>query len=290
MEDKYIVFAIDGGMGKNIMATAVVSAIKKRYPEHKIIVVAGWPAVWVNNPNVHRVFRHGNVPYFYDDYIRDKDVLIFKQEPYHHQDYLLKKRHLIDVWCEQCGVEYNDEMPELVYNWREEQYVRQLVGGDKYAVIQSSGGINNPSKYSWVRDIPNHQAQSIVDYMTVQGYKVFHLRDKNALELNNTVKFETENIRDLWGLIKFSDKRVLIDSYSQHVAAAFGLESIVCWPVDNSFELGYDLHKNIKSSVSEHMVHKIDSYLIDNQITGVLHECPFDSNEVFDLQDIYKSL
>lgn len=288
MKEKYIIFAIDGGMGKNIMATAVVSSISNKYPEHKIIVVAGWPRVWLNNPNVHRVYLTGNTPYFYDNYIRDKEVIILKQEPYHHQDYILNKKHLIEVWCEQCGVELN-HAPELFYNWREEQFIKNQVGAKPYAVIQSNGG-GDQSKYSWVRDIPRKQAQSIVDYMILKGLKVFHLRGKDDIILDNTVPFETDNIRDLWGLIKFSSKRVLIDSYAQHVAAAFNLKSTVCWPVDNSSALGYDFHDNVKASVRENVVHKMDSYLIDDQITGVMHECPFESPEVFNLQHIYSTL
>ena len=31
---KYIVFHIEGGIGKNIMATAVVKAIKKQHPDN----------------------------------------------------------------------------------------------------------------------------------------------------------------------------------------------------------------------------------------------------------------
>jgi hypothetical protein len=287
---KYIIFDCVGGIGKNVMATAVVANIKQKYQEHNIIVTSGWPAVWVSNPNVYRVYPFGRTNYFFDDFIRDKEVIIMKHEPYHHQDYLLKKRHLVDVWCEQCGVEYDTKDPQLYYSWREEQYIQHIIGSDKYAVIQMSGGTNNPSKYSWVRDIPIHQAQSIVDYLIVQGYKVFQLKEKNALELNNVVKFETENIRDLFGLIKFSSKRILIDSYSQHVAACFNLPSVVCWPIDNVSGLGYDLHKNITSNADKHVVHKIDSYLVDDVITGNFHECPFVNNEIFDLQEIYKAI
>ena len=36
--DKYVIFHIDGGCGKNIVATSVVKSIKATYPEHKLIV------------------------------------------------------------------------------------------------------------------------------------------------------------------------------------------------------------------------------------------------------------
>jgi len=37
---KYLVFHIEGGIGKNIMATAVVKAVKKQHPDREIIVVS----------------------------------------------------------------------------------------------------------------------------------------------------------------------------------------------------------------------------------------------------------
>ena len=53
--DKHIIFHIEGGIGKNIMATAVAKAIKKAHPDRKLIIVSPWAAVWVNNPDIHRL-------------------------------------------------------------------------------------------------------------------------------------------------------------------------------------------------------------------------------------------
>ena len=52
--DKHIIFHVEGGIGKNIMATAVAEAISKAHPDRKLIVVAAWAAVWVNNPHIER--------------------------------------------------------------------------------------------------------------------------------------------------------------------------------------------------------------------------------------------
>ena len=46
--DKHIIFHIEGGIGKNIMATAVAKAIKKAHPDRKLIVVSPWAAVWLS--------------------------------------------------------------------------------------------------------------------------------------------------------------------------------------------------------------------------------------------------
>ena len=63
------VFHIEGGIGKNVAATAVITAYKKAKPKRKIIVVSAWPEVWINNPHIARFYRIGNTPYFYQDVI-----------------------------------------------------------------------------------------------------------------------------------------------------------------------------------------------------------------------------
>jgi ADP-heptose:LPS heptosyltransferase len=62
-----IIFQINGGIGKSIAATAVCKAIKKQYPKDELIVLTGYPDVFVKNPNVNRVLS-GHVNYFYQDY------------------------------------------------------------------------------------------------------------------------------------------------------------------------------------------------------------------------------
>ena len=72
---KYIVFHIEGGIGKNIMATAVVKAIKKQHPDREIIIVSPHSGLWLNNPDIYRIYLMGQTPYFYEDFIKDKDII-----------------------------------------------------------------------------------------------------------------------------------------------------------------------------------------------------------------------
>ncbi|NJO65429.1 MAG: hypothetical protein HC836_47250 [Richelia sp. RM2_1_2] len=117
-DQEYLVFHIDGGLGKNILATAVIEAIKKQYEDKKIVIVTAWEDVWFHNPNIYRVYRFGTMNYFYDDYIFD-NTKIFRIDPYHTEDYLLRKDHLIKVWCGIYNVPYNGEQPKLYLTPRE---------------------------------------------------------------------------------------------------------------------------------------------------------------------------
>ena len=77
-----IIFQINGGIGKCVMATAVCEAIKKQYPDANLIVVSGYADVFLNNPHVHRAYQYGGISYFYDEWIDGKEFKIFAHDPY----------------------------------------------------------------------------------------------------------------------------------------------------------------------------------------------------------------
>ena len=49
MEEKYIVWHIEGGLGKNVAATSLMKTLKERHPNRKLIVVATYPEIFLNN-------------------------------------------------------------------------------------------------------------------------------------------------------------------------------------------------------------------------------------------------
>ncbi|GAF83323.1 unnamed protein product, partial [marine sediment metagenome] len=54
--EKYVVFHAEGGHGKQIMATAVIRAVKKKYPDRKLIVVTPWDGPFFYNEDVWRFY------------------------------------------------------------------------------------------------------------------------------------------------------------------------------------------------------------------------------------------
>ena len=107
-----IIFQIDGGLGKSIMATAVLKAIKKKYSKANIIVVSSYPDVFISNPNVNRVITHEQLSGIYEKWIMKKEAKVFVSDPYQTSDYITESKHLISIWCEMYGLKYDGEMPE----------------------------------------------------------------------------------------------------------------------------------------------------------------------------------
>ena len=76
-----VIIVSEGGIGKVIASTAIVKRIKEEFPSKRLIVVTGYPDIFLHNPHVYRVFRFDNPLYFYDDYVTPESYVI-KVEPY----------------------------------------------------------------------------------------------------------------------------------------------------------------------------------------------------------------
>ena len=291
--EQYSLFHIEGGLGKHVAATAVAKCIKNNHPDRKLIVVCAYPEVYLNLKFVDRVYRIGNTPYFYDDYIKDKDMLIFKHEPYFTTDHIVKRKPLIQNWCNLYDLEYNGEMPELLFNMRQ----RQIGFGNwqrekPVMLIQSNGGPlgdDQPYPYSWTRDLPYQNALDVANYFK-ENYHIIQIcrKDQNIIPDVEVVKQPLSNM-ELFGLLLVSQKRLFIDSCMQHAAYALTLPSTVCWIGTAPSIFGYDLHDNI-IAIPPEGTKLPDSYLFDFGFHGVAHECPFIDEEIFDSNQLINSL
>ena len=285
-----IIFQISGGLGKSIMATAVCSAIKKKYPEANLIVVSAYADVYLNNPNVHRAYNFGGFSYFYDEFIDGKEFKIFANDPYLETAHVKQNEHLIKTWCEMFDVPYNGEQPELFLTEREKQFYENKFVADKpVMVIQTNGGAQTEHKYSWARDLPSTTVVKIIEHFKDEYY-IAHIRREDQLGYEHTIPV-TDSFRGLCILLSLSSKRLLIDSFAQHAAAALNLPSTVCWIANKPKVFGYELHDNIQSNPFTNKPELRNAYLSKFNIAGDLIEFPYNSeNEIFNVEAIIESL
>jgi len=177
-----VIFQIEGGIGKSIMATAVCEIIKKKYPKSKLIVITAYPDVFLCNPNVDKCFGFNELKYFYRDYVKGQEVMTFLHNPYFETSFIKQDKHLLPIWCEMFGLDYNGESPNIYLTDREKVFYANQINSDKpIMVIQTNGGAENQQqKYSWARDIPNKVAQQVVNYFA-KDYNVIHIRRNDQL-------------------------------------------------------------------------------------------------------------
>ena len=296
MVKKKAVFHIEGGIGKHIAATAVIECYKKSFPDTDIIVVCAWAEVFLNNPYIYRVYKLGNLPYFYQDYIYDKDVEVFAQEPYKTTSHITKKKHIIDSWCNMIGINYNEEQPRIFLNFSEKELgnkVFNITDDRPVLIFQPFGGPGKDQQdtpYSWMRDIHPNIAQQIVNKLS-DKYNIVHVCYDHHPVIDNCLRIDQLlQKKVLFSALNYSHARLLIDSSLQHAAAAMGLPSTVVWVATQPHIFGYNIHTNITPNL-EFLHGTVDSYLHDYNFTGAIHECPYtDPLQVFNVESIISTL
>jgi len=286
-----IVLHIAGGIGKCIAATAVCQAIKRKFPDDKLIVISGYPDVFLGNPHVSRTFAFGTLSYFYTDYIEGKDCRVFAHDPYLETTHIKNEQHLIKTWCEMFDVPYDGSLPKIYLTDREINYFKNKFQTDKpIFVLQTNGGApGQDNKYSWARDIPASITKKVIAEFKDE-FTIAHVRrdDQPAFEDTSHVQ---DNFRSIAVLLHLSKKRLLMDSFGQHAAAALGLQSTVLWIANKPKVFGYDIHDNIRANPETLEPELRGSVFNKYNIAGDPLEFPYRSeDEIFNLEPILLSL
>ena len=286
-----IIFSIQGGLGKSVMGTAVCKAIRKKYPTDKLIVLTGYPEVFTNNREVDMAFALGQEAYFYTKYIDGQDVKIFANDPYQITEHILSKEHLIETWCKMYGLEYNGELPSVELNEREKMFFLNKYQSDKpIFILQTHGGApQQETKYSWARDIPMNVINSVIEEFK-KDYKIFHIKREDQFTFENTTPL-IESFKGVACVIDRSSKRLLMDSFGQHTAAALNKNSSVLWIANKPSIFGYSIHDNI---IANNETAKPDlrfSVFNKYNIVGALQEFPYNSEmDIFDVDRVIQSI
>ena len=296
---KYIVWHIQGGLGKNVAATALIPSLKKQYPGRKLIMVVSWPEVFLSHPEVDKVYPLGNHSHFYENYIENKDVIIFKHEPYDQTGHITKKKHLIENWCDLLGIKYESQIPYFPINYAQNKLQLQWIRKKPVLLLQTTGGPFAPSPqpegvetirvnpYNWTRDLPIEIAQTIIKKYS-KDYHIIQVTKQGGYGLPEVERLDQplSNV-ELFSLVAASQKRILIDSALQHAAAAFRIPSTVFWIGTSPKVFGYDMHTNIVAKLPKKANQLINSYMFDFNFDNNMHECPYMSiNEMFDVENL----
>jgi ADP-heptose:LPS heptosyltransferase len=286
-----VIFSVEGGLGKSIMATAVLKVIKKEYKKANIIVITGYPDVFIGNPNVNKVLHQQQAVGLYKSYIQNKDTKVFISDPYHTSDFVTESNHLLKIWCDSYGLKYNGELPEIFLSKGEKEYFEPFYKLDKpiMAIQPNGGGVGQPLKYSWTRDLP----ASVVNEVVAQfknDYAILHIKRDDQLIYENTIG-ALDSWRSIAIMLTLSAKRLLIDSSSMHISTALNLPSVVGWIGTNPKVFGYELHNNILANEPIKEINLESNSYSKHLLYEDISTFPYNNfSEVFDTQSIINAL
>lgn len=296
-KEKFVVFHVEGGLGKNVASTAVIKNIAEKHPDRKLIVLASFPEVFMNNPYVYKVHRMGNTQYFWEDYINQKDTIVLRREPYFETSHIMRQTPLHETWHKMYDLPYNrdTDSPELYTNMIQSEMQLNWQRQKPILLLHTNGGplIDGAPIYAWTRDMPKYIIEAIFQHFG-QQYHIIQVCKHQSQAINNPIVepvFRPMSNFELFSLLKASAKRVLIDSCLQHAAAAYKLPSTVLWIGTHPEMFGYKIHSNIVAKPPIGNVKKLDATYFDYALEGQFHECPYNSpDEMFDAQEVLRTV
>jgi ADP-heptose:LPS heptosyltransferase len=217
---KGTVVHINGGLGKCIMFTCVAKCFKEQYPDLHLIVVSGYPEVFLNNPNIDGNFaftQHGLWAQLY----KKEEYEVMAWDPYFHQDWIKNTpRHLVEIWSELLDVDCLNLNPELYFSGPEVEELQRMIQVDRpLLVVQSTGG-TNPGARSWTRNPPQAELEQYLQKFSDSHY-IVHLAVPGtpALAVANQ-RIENLTRRQAMCLVYYAQEFVGIDSFGLHARAA----------------------------------------------------------------------
>ena len=286
---KYLVWHVQGGLGKNVASTSLIGDLKKRYSDRKLVMVVSWPEIFLNNKGIDRLLHMGHTPHFYQDYIDGKDTIVFRHEAYNQTAHVNHSQHLVHNWCDLMGLEYKEQQPQIIINYAQQQLSGVWKRDKPTLILHTNGGPMQGQKYpyNWCRDMPTELSIAIVNKYK-NSHHIFHICRKESSILDGVERVDQplDNLQ-LFSILASSDKRNLIDSCLQHAAAAFQMKSSVIWVGTHPQVFGYKLHDNIVANKPELANQRIGSYMFDFNFENNIHECPYNSvQEMFDFNRV----
>ena len=220
-----IIYA-DGGIGRVLCLTPAIRTLKNREPDDRIVVVTGWPDVFVNNRDVSKIYPFSH-HYMWDDVVRHG--ILYNPEPYQDYRYYTQQHHIIQSFDYLInGIDSSQPAPiinltpqlvrfgiELVEHIKKESGKKHVVAFQPFgATANFDGEITDPS----YRSLPFQTAIKIAEAASDWGM-MFNCCNIDLDHVN--VWRRESSLTELFAIVAACDYVISIDSLLGHVGAAF---------------------------------------------------------------------
>lgn len=271
-EPRKIVLQVHGGLGANIMKTAVLKQLRAENPDAIIHVKASYPDVFKNLPEANEYFSGPPQQIIHGAYRNYKDFeFMGEQEPYLDLDYRQKKCHFIESACARLGLKKpSKNIGYINLTAKEKKESKKILDklmeqmpnskGKKIVAFQWTGGVptfgqdalDQIGRVTQARNLPKETAQKIVDQLVKNDYAVLQLSLPKEDKLNGCIHLSQGDnpnpmpLRYLFAILNECFGFIGIDSFGQHAWAALEKDNgLVVWGGTAPSQLGYDSMLNL---------------------------------------------
>lgn len=275
---KQIIIELKGGLGKHVMFTALLPKLKEKYSEG-VHISTPHSFIFTSNPNVDTINEWNKLDY--EKILKNSKIVA--SDPYSQEDFILKRKHLLEVWAEMLDIEYDslNDLPKFYFDDKElEEWenafisIKREIKNMPFFLIQVSGGQNlisyeqggfekvfSNNTEPVQRNYPLNDLVSLVKKIKSEfpNHAILRFGLPNEL-VPHEVSQDIINIGMPYKLFSLlcdkADCVISIDSSLHHIAASSKKTSIVLWGETSPEHFGYNMHINLK----EEQVYETPAY------------------------------
>lgn len=260
---------VEGGLGKNIMLTSILTEFKEQRGYDEVYVISPYHDVFKACSAVTDAFppMQGTL---YQELVLDPDCDIYWKEPYSNQRFIKKQCHLFEAWAEELGFELyhpgNEYTPLLDKINTEFPVVEQAAAkqlsewNHNFCIVQFNGGQSplGPMQDQNGQPIPYNDRQEAIKRNYYKGQQIVDALKKKHGQDCTIVHFALPNEPTLQGTVKVqlpylayrllareAKEIVCIDSSLQHLATGVNEHVTVIWGETRPEHFGYSCNKNV---------------------------------------------
>lgn len=259
---------VEGGLGKNVMLTAILAEFKAHGEYDEMYVISPYFDVFKSCSVVTDAFPPGQGT-LYQELVLDEDCDVFWKEPYSNQRFIKKQCHLFDAWAEEFGFKLlmneNTYVPQLDKIAEEYPRVKQIADekmnewNHNFCIVQFNGGQSplGPMQDQNGNPIPYNDQQEAIKRNYYKGEKivqllkekypdttVVHFALPNEPTIEGTVKVQMPYLA--YHLIAAEAKAIVCtDSSLQHLSTGVNDNVTVIWGETRPEHFGYGCNNNV---------------------------------------------
>lgn len=254
---------VEGGLGKNVMLTAILKDFKEAKGYGEIYVISPYHDVFKACSAVTDAFPPGQGT-LYQELVLDEECDIYWKEPYSNQHFIKKQCHLFEAWAEELGFELllpaNECIPQLdkietefpLVKQEAERHIREWKGN--FCIVQFNGGQSPLTSSTQGYDARQEsikrnyfKGQQIVELLKKKhgdDCTIVHYALPNEPTIEGTVKIQVPYLT--YHLLAAEAKEIIcIDSSLQHLATGVNDNVTVIWGETRPEHFGYSCNRNI---------------------------------------------
>jgi ADP-heptose:LPS heptosyltransferase len=264
-----IIIQLSGGVGKHISFTSIIPLLKEKY--ENIYIITPYPDLYFGNPNITSINPIMDKNFYKNVVLKDSTKIVMA-DPYDHQSFIKKQKHLLEIWGELCDIKIQKPMElktEIFMNENEKFTVDKIINEirestkNKYILIQLNGGQsphnfeqNGTQEFSFFNE--GSKRHYPFDYYVELIKKIKDMYPEHTILryglMNEPIPYEIGKMvatmqpavhyKNYYWLSKYASHIICIDSSLQHMTAGVK-SSIVIWGDTKPEHFGYSIHRNL---------------------------------------------